>query len=243
MKDYIIRLLEDNTYEIVKYIGKDIVVTIPDVIDGIKVSSIGAASFHNCKQVTKFVIPENIETIQDCAFMNCTGIEELLIPSGIKTIGDMAFIGCINLKHLELPDSLESVGKYIFMYCENLEYNIYDNAKYIGNKDNPYLLLAHKKSRDIINCEIYKSCKFIGDNALSGCNYLENIFVPKNVVEIGWDAFSFNRNMKSIIFEKKSKINKINPCTFSNSLDGIIVKTDNKYVTDYYSKNNIKVIK
>ena len=37
-----------------------------------------------------------------------------------------------------LQDKISYIGKDAFKDCESLQYNLYDNAKYIGDNDNPY---------------------------------------------------------------------------------------------------------
>ena len=68
-----------------------------------------------------------------------------------------------------LPNSLSSIGKDVFNGCSSLIYNEFDNALYLGNNENPYLLLVKAKDTLIKSWTINGNCKFIYTDAFSYC--------------------------------------------------------------------------
>lgn len=79
---------------ITKYIGADTHVIIPDSINGVAVTKIGANSFANCTTITKILLPDNITTIGENAFKDCSSLTEVNIPQGVTYIYRNAFNNC-----------------------------------------------------------------------------------------------------------------------------------------------------
>ncbi len=75
--DYEYTFLDDGTVEISKYIGSDKEITIPDTIDGKKVTSIGNYVFEHCIGLESITIPENITNIENMAFDYCKNLESI----------------------------------------------------------------------------------------------------------------------------------------------------------------------
>lgn len=71
--------------------------TIPDTLNGMKVTAIGQTAF----------------------YLNWS-LSSVNIPEGVTTIGDMAFFWCSRLSSVTIPDSLEKMGINPFGYCERL---------------------------------------------------------------------------------------------------------------------------
>ena len=67
------------------------------------------------------------------------GLTSVVIPEGVREIGSDAFCGCPNLTSVTLPDSIQELGSGAFSDCEKLTFTVYENGKYLGNKNNPYL--------------------------------------------------------------------------------------------------------
>jgi hypothetical protein len=71
-----------------------------------------------------------------------------------------------------------------------LTYNEYDNACYLGNDANLYVVLIKAKSTDITSCEINQNTQVIYYKAFSDCSSLTNVTIPDGVTSIGGYAFS-----------------------------------------------------
>ena len=81
------------------------------------------------------------------------------------------------------------IGEYAFYGCDNLKYNEYDNALYLGNKNNSYVALIKAKNVDITSCSINVQTKIIYPSAFGDCRGLTSITIPDNVTNIGNGAF------------------------------------------------------
>ena len=199
-------------------------VTIPD-----GVTTIGYSVFYGCTSLTTVTIPDSVTSVSKDAFEDCTNLEyneydnayylgneknpyvvlmkaksnditSCIIPNGTKVIHYEAFSGCTSLTTVTIPDSVTSVGEDAFKDCTNLEYNEYDNAYYLGNEKNPYVVLMKTKSKDITSCIVHNDTKVIHYCALSGCTSLTSINIPDSVTSIGESAFDSCTALERIYF-------------------------------------------
>ena len=81
----------EDCITILEYKGSDTSVTIPDTIDGRKVTSIGGYAFRDCTSLTSVTIPDSVTSIGHGAFDNCTNLTSITIPDSVTSIGDYAF--------------------------------------------------------------------------------------------------------------------------------------------------------
>lgn len=95
--------------------------------------------------------------------------------SGVQSIGDYAFYCCEYLYEFDTGSDLSTINKNAFYGCESLKYNTYNNALYLGNKDNPYYLLVSAVNSDILYCTIHKDTKCIAGDAFSDCTNLMSL--------------------------------------------------------------------
>ena len=56
------------------YTGSNTSITIPETINGIKVTAIANLAFRGCTSLTSIVIPKSVTTIGNCAFKGCTNL-------------------------------------------------------------------------------------------------------------------------------------------------------------------------
>ena len=102
-----------------------------------------------------------------------------------KYVGDSAKISVPTSVMLDGEEySVTRIATDAFKGYINLDYNVYDNAYYVGNADNPYLVLISAKNKKIASCEIHNQCSFIYDEAFNGCNNLTEIAIPSSVISI-----------------------------------------------------------
>lgn len=140
-------------------------ITIPD-----SVTSIGSAAFANCESLNCVDIPNGVTSIGGSTFNNCTSLTSVTIPDSVTEIGTAAFQSCASLTNITIPDSVTSIGSAAFGHCTSLAYNVYDNAKYLGNGENPYLALISYSDYDITSCIIHKDTKIIASGAFERSN-------------------------------------------------------------------------
>ena len=97
--------------------------SIPEDINGLTVTDIGANAFSNCTNITAVTIPKTINTIGHNAFEGCTSLETVIFRdnSTLISIDYQAFKGCTSLEKIVLPSSLTTLGNQVFYNCSNLE--------------------------------------------------------------------------------------------------------------------------
>lgn len=82
---------------ILRYRGTESKLTIPGVIEGMKVVGIGGGAFYGCSSLTSVVIPEGVTSIGGYAFRGCSSLASIVIPGSVTSIGWDAFEGCSSL--------------------------------------------------------------------------------------------------------------------------------------------------
>ncbi|MBR5209732.1 MAG: leucine-rich repeat domain-containing protein, partial [Paludibacteraceae bacterium] len=160
-------------------------------------------------------------------------IPETVEINGVKytvtAISANAFKNCKYLVSLSIPNTITTIGDSPFYSCDNLRYNEYDNANYLGNEKNPYLVLVSAKDTEIKTIEINNDCKIIGWSAFSCCYNLNSVFIPNSVVEIGSSTFMDCNGMTAI--RLSNAITSIKPRTFGRCSKLSIVEIPNSAIT------------
>ena len=171
--------------------------------------------------ITSCVINEKTKIISDYAFLKNTDLVSVDIPKSITDIGRYAFFGCLSLievniaedstltniyesafkfaglTSIQLPDSIINIASSAFEW-DDLEYYEHDNALYLGNVKNPYVLLKKIKDKTITSYSINEQTKIIFGNVFRDCINLTSIEIPNGVVNIEWSAFEDCTGLTSI---------------------------------------------
>ena len=183
--------LADGTKLLQYAIGKDETsFTIPS-----SVTSIADYAFANASNLREVSIPEGVVSISDYAFYQCAELTGISIPDSVKIIGNYAFANCGSLQEISLPNALESIGYEAFYGCKGVEY---DGAYYIGNRENPYILLLKVADKSIRSHRIHVGTQFIHSGAYWGCNSLEKIIFPESIKGVGNGAFMYCNGLKYV---------------------------------------------
>ncbi len=154
------------------------------------------------KNVTSVEIPTTyngkpIKHIDRSAFEGCENLTSVIIPEGIEIIDNYAFKDCSKLESISLPDSIIEIDSSAFDNCSSLQYNIYENGNYLGNTNNPYVVLMKGIDNSVASYKVNESCNVIYENALSGFSKLTNIDMPYSITYIGSNAFSLCSSLES----------------------------------------------
>lgn len=105
-------------------------VTIPSVIDGIRVRKISDGAFIN-SSISSITFPDSIITIGQRAFYNCVNLSSIDIPANVEIIRPYTFSGCTSLSAVNNPKDLKYIGIYAFEYSALSSYTIPKNVKLI----------------------------------------------------------------------------------------------------------------
>ncbi len=100
-------------------------------------------------------------------------ITEIVLPNNISEIGNYQFYGFKNITKLDIPSYIHSIGRKAFEQCNQLEYNEYDNGRYLGNQDNPYVVLISVLNSNETQMKISSDICLISEGVLDSCNRLE----------------------------------------------------------------------
>ena len=196
--DYEYSLLNGGTVNITYYIGSDSDVTIPAMIDGKKVTSIGEYAFKGCTSLTSVNIPNSVTSIGEYAFKGCTSLTTINIPDGVTSIGYCTFFGCSSLSSINIPDGVTRIGNKAFEDCSSLtSINIPDGITNIGVR-------AFSGCTSLTSINIPDGVTSIGVAAFNACLSLTSINIPDGVTSIGTDAF-FDCSKLSDVFYSSSK--------------------------------------
>ena len=197
-------VIEDNfTWGHSLYLNNELLVdlTFPNTI-----TEIPAKSFYNCNSIQTVKIPGNVQSIGGYAFSDCDSLSELIIEEGVVSIGEGAFFGTgASLATVSIPNSVTYIGPWAFSIAPHQTANdvlgtAYGNCIYLGNAQNPYLLLWRVTNKNFASYTIHENTKFIG-GAFEDCASIVEITIPKNVISIGTDAFRNCSSLTSVIFE------------------------------------------
>jgi hypothetical protein len=164
--DYTYSEIDENTVEITGYTGSDTKITIPSVIDGKKVTSIGESAFWYCTSLTSINIPNSVKSIGDWAFYSCDSLTSITIPNSVKSIGEGAFDSCDSIKTMTVTANSEDIA-----------YNTF------SNNGEPVISPENIIIEDGV--ESIDGYAFMNEN-------LKSITIPKSVTSIGERAFGYH---------------------------------------------------
>ena len=177
---------------ITEYMGTETTVSVPATIEGLPVVYIGAESFNGCRNITKVIIPESVNSIEQAAFVGCTNLEIVDLPDALYGIGYSAFEMCTKLNNIVFPDSLSYIESQAFTNCSNLTSIVIPSTIrhiYFG---------TFSECSSLTTAIISQGTKSIGEYAFSGCTSLSTVTIPDSVTSIEDYAFFRCTNLRSI---------------------------------------------
>lgn len=168
---------------------KDSDLVVPSTHEGVPVVGIYEYAFYENNQLTSVYVPGSVTEIGTNAFTKCKNLTTVVLAEGVSEIDTLAFSNCTALTSVTIPNSLTYVNSPAFQGCTALKFTVYEQAKYLGNEENPYVLLVSCLNRDITACEVHADTRVIAGSAFDRCAGLESITIPNGIVSAGQNAF------------------------------------------------------
>ena len=145
-------------------------VVIPDVYNGLPVTSISDEAFRDSITLTSITIPDSVTSIGDKAFKYCDALTSITIPDSVTYIGQEAFYNCYSLTSVTIPNNVTSIGDKAFYYCTSLtSVTIGDSVTSIGDE-------IFNRCTALTSVTIGDSITSIGFTAFYNCNSLKYVF-------------------------------------------------------------------
>ena len=160
--------------------------TLPNTL-----TAIGTQAFCGSSLVS-ISIPAGVKTIGNGTFNLCTALQTVTFEKGTQLKTFDGFQSCRSLTTIEIPASVETIKYSAFNGCTSLK------------------TVTFEKGSELKTIEGYY--QFYG--AFSDCTSLTSIEIPASVETIEWYAFSYCTSLKTVTFEKGSKLKMIQYNTF-----------------------------
>ena len=106
-----------NEVSIVKYVGTDAEVVIPNAIDGAPVKTIGTEAFCRNKSIEEVFVPDTVVTMRGKAFSFCGNLKKVRLSNNISKIVAETFDGCGMLEEINIPDMVQELPSGLFKDC------------------------------------------------------------------------------------------------------------------------------
>ena len=201
---------------------EDTDLVIPATYRGLPVTAIGSNAFESVRSFKSVSIPASVTTIGEKAFAHCgvtsvtfatnsqlttvdryaffssSSLQSIALPDGVTTIGVAAFNGCNNITSISIPDSITTIENRALDF-DSSAFTVYNNAKYLGNSTNPYLVLVKAIDKSITTYNIHTDAKLIYAFAFEDCTLLTSVTIPDSVTIIGNSVFYKCDALESLI--------------------------------------------
>ena len=199
--------------------------SIPDVHNGLPVTSIGANAFAWCRNLTSITIPNSITSIDECAFSDSDSLTSITIPDSVTSIGDYAFSDCNDLASVTIGSGVTNIGETAFYGCYSLKSIIVNSAninytsvdEVLFNKEKTKLL-QYPAGKTNVSYTIPDNVTNIGAYAFRYDENLTSITIPDSVTNIGNYAFYFCHITTVYFSGTKAQWNEIDIGSYNNGL-------------------------
>jgi len=170
------------------------------------VTSINFSAFYECTALQTLTISGNsaLTTIGGSAFTDCTNLTSVYLPSGIISIGSRAFYNCSSITSITLPSSLTTLGEYAFYGCIS-----FTDINIPAGITSMLGAFQNCSSLETITFEENSVLTNIGDNTFYKCTNLSSITVPDTVTNISKNAFQECSSLTTVTFSTNSSLSSI----------------------------------
>ena len=187
---------EDNMINGVVSMPPDGKLTIPAVVNGIKVEGIASYAFKDNANIKEVIVDEAITSFGVGCFWRCVNLTYVKISDETTVLADQMFDGCKSLKSFDFPNSVVEIRSDVFMGSGLIEAILPDSARSLWN-------YVFKDCADLERVEL-GSVKSLGDGVFDSCVKLTEIVIPDTIEELdGRETFAGCTNLQSIIIPEK----------------------------------------
>jgi hypothetical protein len=216
---------------ITRYTGSGGPVVVPDMTNGLPVTSIGGNAFENKTSVTSVTLGTNITSIGYAAFRWCHGLTNVTFSPNLASVDEYGFYGCSSLVRVAIPGSLTTIGPMAFACISApaslIAIDVDTNNPAFCSVDG---VLFNKSTNTLIQCPVGKPGNYtvpetvtsIGYGAFYYCAYLTSVTIPNSVTSIESLAFA-NSSLTSVTIG--TNVTSIGYCGFfdCNNLTSVMI--------------------
>lgn len=175
------------------------------------------------------VIPEGIEELESSSFWDNQSIEEVVLPSTLKNMGGDTFYNCKKLKRIVIPENVELMGNNPFAGCPDIEvinkspfFKMINDALYTA--DMKTMIFCSIKGQES-KFTVPEGVRIIGKHTFYLCDRFEKIILPSTLEKMENNPFS---GCSKLSLEFKSKAYFIQDDVIYNGFKTAVVGTLNK---------------
>ena len=179
--------------------------TIPSVLGGCPVTSIGLEAFSGYSRLTSVTIPSSVTSIGSGAFSGCSGLTAVNVDDLAKwceiafgfdsnplCYAKKLYLDGKEVIHLDIPNGVKVIGDHAFYGCSGLiSVTIPSSVTSIGG-------YAFMDCSGLTSVTIPSSVTSIGEGAFCGCSGLTSVTIPSSVTSIGECVFSGCSGLTSV---------------------------------------------
>ncbi len=170
-------VLQDGVAIITGYIGTDLDIVIPSVIEDRPVVQINDSAFKDY-DLKSVYIPDSIIYICSQAFSSCKLLESVRMSTNLEELEMFSFADCESLKEISLPKSLKIIPEQCFRNCTSLtDISFSEGLETIDE-------YAFKGCTSLSSVKLPSSVKSIGNGVFMNCNNLKKVFIPSQNVSL-----------------------------------------------------------
>ena len=207
--EYEYALLDDGTVEITGYNGKAEKLTIPNMLNGKKVTSIDNRAFYLCNSLISIIIPDSVAKISVNPFAYCRTLKSIFVSS------EHPYFFAIDGVLFRKADSC------LISYPKGREYTTYNIPQGITAIESS----AFYDCKFLTRVTIPDSVTSIGDCAFYLCSSLTSVSIPDSVEQIGTNPFAACFELKTI------SVSPEHP--YFATIDGVLFRKADKALISY----------
>ena len=227
--DYSIQFINSKeSIVITKYKGNEKNVVIPTYINNIIVTGISDYAFSDCKNMITVMIPKSIVDVGQCIFNGCENLQCILLENDhIPNTWEELWRSGI--------DTLEGKGENLILGYKSVEkfedYTYY--VRLINNKKSIILTQYDGKEENIIIPSEINNIPVtsLGASLFSNCDFIKDVKMSNNVLDIGFKTFYNCKSLKNIILSNNLESINYGAFQLCSSLGEILIPKSVNYIS------------